>query len=111
MFTAYKEEITLYGDPNHISGFSSYGPTAEGHIKLDVIAPGDRFWREQGPPLDVRDWNKYGNSTCGRLRCCLEGTSHQLRNITAECCFNQGSVGQWRRRLETSYYRTKLWAG
>jgi serine protease AprX len=39
-FTAYEEKSDLQGDPNHISGFSSRGPTAEGRIKPDVIAPG-----------------------------------------------------------------------
>ncbi|KAF9767707.1 hypothetical protein IL306_015092 [Fusarium sp. DS 682] len=39
-FTAYGEDSTLQGDPNHISGFSSRSPTAEDRIKPDVIAPG-----------------------------------------------------------------------
>ncbi|KAF5005296.1 hypothetical protein FDECE_8282 [Fusarium decemcellulare] len=39
-FKAYAENGAHKGNPNHVSVFSSRGPTAEGRIKPDVIAPG-----------------------------------------------------------------------
>ena len=39
-FETYDENGTFKGDPGHVSVFSSRGPTAEGRIKPDVIAPG-----------------------------------------------------------------------
>ncbi|KAF5671441.1 serine protease ABC transporter B family tagB [Fusarium heterosporum] len=39
-FIAFDENGRLEGSPNHISSFSSRGPSAEGRIKPDIVAPG-----------------------------------------------------------------------
>lgn len=39
-FETYDENGTFKGNPDHISDFSSRGPTGEGRIKPDVVAPG-----------------------------------------------------------------------
>ncbi|KAJ3545642.1 hypothetical protein NM208_g2411 [Fusarium decemcellulare] len=38
--TIYDENGPHQGNPNHVSDFSSRGPTADGRIKPDVVAPG-----------------------------------------------------------------------
>ncbi|KAM0345792.1 hypothetical protein ACHAPU_006145 [Fusarium lateritium] len=39
-FVAFDERGKLEGNPSHISSFSSRGPSAEGRIKPEVVAPG-----------------------------------------------------------------------
>ncbi|KAF9775278.1 hypothetical protein IL306_006646 [Fusarium sp. DS 682] len=60
-FDAFKADGAVEGDPNNISWFSSLGPTREGRIKPDVVAPGTMILSAKS--RDAKSSDRFGRST------------------------------------------------
>ncbi|KAF5254890.1 hypothetical protein FANTH_386 [Fusarium anthophilum] len=60
-FDAFRADGVVEGDPNNISWFSSRGPTLEGRIKPDVVAPGTMILSAKS--RDAKPNDQFGRST------------------------------------------------
>ncbi|KAH7159338.1 peptidase S8/S53 domain-containing protein [Fusarium sp. MPI-SDFR-AT-0072] len=61
LFEIFKAEGAVEGNPNNISYFSSLGPTLDGRIKPDIVAPGTMILSAKS--RDARPSDRFGRST------------------------------------------------
>jgi serine protease AprX len=81
------------GDPSKVAGFSSLGPTLEGRVKPDVVAPGIAILSacSRDPKITDRERNMYGPSQ-DKLWSFGSGTSMATPLVSGCCATIRGAV-------------------